>query len=233
MINEINWNLTYLISKKRFVCFFFFTLFATNISTAQKKESFEIHQFYKIISFDEKIDFGFIDASIKWIIENNQDHTSTEVSGNDINDYIFQNPGEYEINFQEIERHDEACHHPMFPEKFLIKVASEKLSFDFSKISFSKQLQKGSNIDVIITVPAKVLTKDNRDIKLPVPKVLVSGIGISLNVLPMKNEIILDNNIQLLKYKLSGNIDKETYLMFDFYDFNNQVQTYNLPQKIK
>jgi hypothetical protein len=32
---------------------------------------------------------------------------------------------------------------------------------------------------------------------------------------------------------VSGIINNEAYLMFDFYDFNNEAKTYNLPQKIK
>jgi hypothetical protein len=233
MIDKINWNLTYLISKKRAACFFFFILLTTYKSPAQKRESAETSQFYKVISFDEKIDFGKIDDSVKWIISNSQDNSISEVSGNDINDYIFQNPGDYEINFKETKKHDEVCHHAMFPEKFRIKVAAVKLSYDFSQITFSKKLQKGSNTDLIVTVLAKVLTKDNSITKLPAPRMSVSGIGVVLIATPEEKEIVINNKVNFLKYKLSGTIDKETYLMFDFYDFNNQVQTYNLPQFIK
>lgn len=233
MKKEIYQKLSHLILKKRTICFFFFILFTSTNAIAQNKDEFGNNPFYKIIAFEEKIDFGKIDSSAKWIITNIQDNSSSEINGNAINDYIFQNPGEYEINFQESIKHDEVCHHPMFPEKFRIKVAAVKLSFDFSQITFSKKFQKGPNTDLIVTVPTKVLTKDNSVTKLPAPGMSVSGIGIALIATPEEKEIVLNNEVQFLKYKLSGTIDKDTYLMFDFYDFNNQVQTYNLPQFIK
>jgi hypothetical protein len=203
-------------------------------STAQEKTGFESNQYYKVISFGEKIDFDDIDPTITWTISNSKNNIYTTLRGNEINNYVFQQPGEYEINFQENKKHDEGCHHPQFAERFKVKVEPVRMSFDFSKITFSEKIIKGRNYsDLIITVPAKITTKDNSSTKLPAPGMLVAGLGVSCTVEPVENEIIIGNKTQLLKYKLSGIINQETYLMFDFHDFNNQVQTYNLPQVIK
>ncbi|WP_264538186.1 hypothetical protein [Flavobacterium sp. N1736] len=203
-------------------------------SEAQNKINDEIKQFYTVISYGEKVDFGNMDTSIMWTITNSQNNINTTLQGNEINKYVFQEPGEYDINFQENKKHDDDCNHAMFPERFRIKVAPVKLVFDFSKIQFSEKIEKGRNYsDLIITVPATITTKDNSITKLPAPGMSVSGIGVAFTAVPLEKEIILNNKIQLLKYKLSGIVDKETYLMFDFYDFNNQVQTYNLSQIIK
>ncbi len=235
-------NFTYLKilmnSKKRMtkglsVGFLLLLLMGTK-STAQDAAGFQSNQFYKVISFGEKIDFGTIDESVTWTIANSVKNIHATIRGNEINNYSFQEPGEYEINFSENKKHDEECNHPAFAERFKIKVESVRLTFDFSKISFSEQIVRGRNYsDLIITVPAKITTKDNSNTKLPAPTMSVAGLGVSFTVEPVEKEIVIGNKTQLLKYKLSGIVNQETYLMFDFRDFNNQVQTYNLHQVIK
>lgn len=203
-------------------------------SGAQNKINNEIKQFYTVISFGEKVDFGTMDTSIMWTITNAENNINITLQGNEINTYVFLQPGEYDINFQENKKHDDDCNHPMFPERFRIKVTPVKLSFDFSKITFSEKIERGRNYsNLIISVPVTITSKDNSITKLSAPGMSVSGVGAAFRAVPAQNEIILNNKIQLLKYKLSGIVDKETYLMFDFYDFNNQVQTYNLSQIIK
>lgn len=216
------------------MCLVFFSLFINYQSTAQNVMNAESTKFYKVISYDEKIDFGDIDTSVLWNITNSRKNISATLRGNEINNYLFQEPGEYEIKFYENKKHDEDCHHPLLKETFTVKVQPVKLSFDFSKIKFSQKIEQGRIYsDLIITVPAKIAAKDYSITKLPAPGMSVSGLGVSFTTEPQQNEIILNSNIALLKYKISGSVTKETYLMFDFYDFNGGVQTYNLPQIIK
>jgi hypothetical protein len=221
--------------KKHLVYFLLIILFISFKSTAQNNFNLQNQQFYKVISFGEKIEFGDIDSSISWTVSNSKNNINISLRGNEINNYVFDETGEYDIHFQENKKHDEeTCNHPMFAERFRIKVASVKLTFDFSKIQFSQKIEKSrSYSDLIITVPVKITTKDNSVTKLPAPGMSIAGLGVSLTGEPLEKEIVLANKIQLLKYKVSGIINEETYLMFDFYDFNNQAQTYNLPQIIK
>lgn len=231
---EKNASTTSLNLKKQVVSLFIFILLIGYTSEAQNQIGFESNQYYKVISFGEKIDFGNVDQTITWTISNAKNNSYTTLRGSEINDYVFQEPGEYEINFQENKKHDEECHHPQFAERFKVKVASVGVSFDFSKITFSEKITRGRNYsDLIITVPAKISTKDNSITKLPAPGMSVAGLGVSFTAEPIEKEIVIGNKTQLLKYKLSGIVNQETYLMFDFYDFNNQVQTYNLHQVIK
>lgn len=219
---------------KKQVFFLFFILLISSKSLAQLQNNIQAGQFYKIISFDEKIDFGEIDSSVLWTIINTQRNTSVTLHGNAINDYIFHETGEYEIRFNENIKHSEACNHPLFAEKFLIKVQPLKLSFDFSGITFSQKLQKNvAYTDLIVTVPVEIALQNNPAEKVPCPEMSITGIGVSLSAKSLNDTIVLSNRKQLLKYKVSGKIEKETFLMFDFYDFNNQAHTYNLSQKIK
>ncbi|WJS94591.1 hypothetical protein NYQ10_21145 [Flavobacterium johnsoniae] len=220
--------------KLQTVFLLFFVLVGSFKSVAQNIGSTDSNQYFKIISFGEKIDFENIDQTITWTVSNAKNNIYTTLRGNEINDYVFQEPGEYEINFQENKPHDEECHHPQFAERFKIKVEPVRMSFDFSKITFSEKIERGRNYtDLIITVPAEITTKDNSITKLSVPKMSVAGLGVSFTVEALEKEIVIGNKTQLLKYKLSGVVNQETYLMFDFYDFNNQAQTFNFHQIIK
>lgn len=221
-------------NKKLLIYFLLSSLFFSYKSTAQSNYSLPTEQFYKTISFGEKIDFGNIDSAVTWTITNSKSNISAAMRGSEINSYQFKEPGVYDINFQENKKHDGECDHAMFAERFRVKVQPVKLSFDFSKIKFSEKLERGKNYsDLIISVPAEVISKDNSIEKLPAPQMSVAGIGVLLAVEPFEKEIFVNNKIQILKYKVSGIINNEAYLMFDFYDFNNEASTYNLPQKIK
>ena len=110
-------------------CILFFVLI--NVPFGVKGQSKE---FYKVISFDEKINFGDVDASAKWTINNPEAKIFTSLSGKQINEYVFQQTGNYEIQFLETKKHSEECNHPMFPDKITVKVSPVKLIFNFSKI---------------------------------------------------------------------------------------------------
>lgn len=234
MITENYWKFIYLNVKKQFLCFLVFAFMVSFKAEAQNEFNAKTDPYYKVISFDEKVDFGIIDASVTWTITNLKTNRSKTLYGNEINNYQFQEPGDYQINFQENKVHNESCNHSLFPEKFSIKVTPVKIAFDFSKIEFSEKLQKGINYaNLILSIPIKITTKENSIKKITAPSLAVSGIGVLLTAKPIENEIILNNQIHLLKYKVSGIIEKDTYLMFDFYDLNNHAQTYNLSQIIK
>ncbi|GAA4766428.1 MULTISPECIES: hypothetical protein [Flavobacterium] len=209
-------------------CFLFFVLTITSFCAgAQNKE------FYKEISFDEKINFGNVDSSTKWTISNSEAKVFASLSGKQINDYVFSQTGEYEIQFQETKKHSDECSHPAFADKMIIKVNSVKMIFNFSQIAFSDKIHRGRNYeDLIISVPVTISIKDNTIEKLSAPGLLIAGIGVSMTAKPINENIEIKNGVQILKYKVSGLVNTESYLMFDFIDFNGQVQTYNLPQII-
>jgi len=214
-------------------------IWISSITIAQNKVNagnynfIENKKIYKMISFGDKIDFGNIDAAVRWTIINSKQGINLTLSGNQINNYSFDEPGEYEILFLETKGLNDECSHAMFPAKMIIQVSPVKLSFDFSKIKLSEKLVKGKNYtDLIITVPTKITVKDNSIATLLTPGMTISGVGVSLVAVALNSDVTVKDGIQLLKYKVSGLINKDTYVMFDFYDFSNQVQTYNLSQII-
>lgn len=206
----------------------------TNFFAGTESNLNEKQQFYKVISFGEKIDFGNVENTASWTITNTKESIVVNLKGTKINTYIFEKPGIYEIKFSENKMHkSDECQHPMFSENMIVKVNSVKMIFDFSKIQFSEKIQKGKNYDnLIITVPVNIIIKEKTQAKYKAPSMTISGIGSSLIAKPINDELIIKNGIQLLKYQLSGTVNKETYLMFDFFDLNNEVQTYNLLERI-
>lgn len=220
--------------EKMLICLLLYCLFCLHRSAAQNNERDPYQQFYKTISFGENIDFGDIDESGVWTVANAKKNIYITLRGSEINKYVFSEPGEYKIAFHEIKKSDDECNHPAYPENFIVKVEPVKMSFDFSKISFSDKFQRGRIYsDVIVSVPVEISAKVNSAAALAAPGLFITGLGVALTAEPILKEIAIDNKTKVLKYKISGTINQETYLMFDFYDFNNQAKTYNLPQLIK
>ncbi|MBZ4034254.1 hypothetical protein K6T82_05715 [Flavobacterium sp. 17A] len=213
---------------------FFFCLLISFKITAQNNISNETNPYYKIISFGQKNDFGSFTSTVVWNIRNSKNNSNVTLYGSEINNYVFEEPGEYEINFQDNKKHVGECNHDDFPARFHIKVEPVKIIFDFSKIRFSSKLQANTDYtDLEISVPVTIDTKNNSISKALSPVMSVSGVGASLKAKPVEREIVLTNRNHVFKYRVSGRIDKQTYLMFDFYDLYGQVQTYNHPQLIK
>jgi hypothetical protein len=185
--------------------------------------------FYKTVSFGDQIQFGAVDDDAKWNISNTVDNTVDYIAGNKINEYVFEKPGVYEIQYLENKIHSEnECNHAKFNAKMLINVSPVKMTFDFSKIKFSEKIRVGSSCEgIIISVPVNVTIKENLSFKFSPSEFMVAGIGSDIVAKPISSEVNLNNGTHVLQYKLSGTTTKETYLMFDFIDYNNNVQTYN------
>lgn len=222
--------------------FLFFILTVTSYaSMAQNKinngnfsDSKNSTEYYRIISFGDKIDFGSIEASVRWNITNTTKGIGVILNGSQINDYIFQQSGEYEIQFSETKKQEEECNHPAFPEKIIIRVNPVKLSFDFSKIEFSQKIRRGIYYEnLIVSVPVKSIIQSGVPNQVMAPGLLITGIGVSLLGEPVNERVEIKNGTQVFKYKISGRVDKDTYLMFDFYNLNDEVQSFNLQQIIK
>lgn len=224
-----------------FVLFLFILTLNLKVLGQENKLTNELNSFSsnqkadKVISYNEKIAFGNVESSANWIINFQNNNSKVFLKANEINDYVFQNPGTYEVNFLDNKKHvEQDCNHSQFKEKTIIEVSPVKMTFDFSQISFSESIQKGKNCNgIIISVPINVEMIKESPTKFTVPNVIVAGIGVDLIAEPIEKDVTIINGVQILKYKLSGIVNNETYLMFDFVDYNNQVQTYNLLEIIK
>lgn len=147
--------------------------------------------------------------------------------GNEINNFNFKEPGVYTLFFSDVKKiGPNECVHPKFKDKMLINVTTTEMVFQFSKIKFSDKIRVGKNCDdILMTLPVTINSLSEGG-KVKLSKVNVTGNDVNLIAMPLQEEIIVKNGTYNLSYKLSGTVNKETYLMFDFVDNNNETQTY-------
>lgn len=189
---------------------------------------------FKVISFGEKINFGKIENSIFWTISNIDSNNKSSLIGNEINNYIFETPGTYQITFNENKTILEGeCNHTIFPELMIIKVSPYKMDFDFSTIQFSKKLEAGApieNCQLTIAVYLKSFTNDK--VIFPNGKFVSAGIDTTIEGQLLNNGFTLLPGVNKLVYQLKGNAKAGNLIMFDFFDINGQVQSYYYPTKL-
>lgn len=193
-------------------------------------------QVYKLISFGEKIDFGKIENTSSWTITNTQENLFVSLNGSQINEYIFEKPGIYEISFSENVEHSKGkCNHPPFQEKMIIKVNALKMRFDFSTIKFSKNIIGGKelqNAEVSVDIDFESYKNKNESTIFSNASVSVAGVGANIVGNSSNNNITLTSGRHKIVYQLKGIASKETYIMFDFFDINGQAQSYYYPNKL-
>ena len=213
---------------------FLVLLFASINAIAQKDKmsnelSNDLKKPYKTISYGEKIFFGKIESSATWIVINLKENKTVNLIGDQINDFVFETAGSYEVNFFENkEYNDDTCKHHNFNSKMIVEVSPIKMTFDFSIIKFSQKIQKGQSCDgIVVTVPVNFQTIKESDKVYTIFDFTVAGIGVNLIGKPIEKKIVVKNGIHFIKYQLFGIVKSETYLMFDFVDFNKNIQTYN------
>jgi hypothetical protein len=212
-----------------------FDIVAQNNSTEGKIDfNTDDEQFYKIISFGEKIDFGKFEDTAVWTVANEKENIIKRLKGNEINDFVFVKPGIYEIRFTENKKHlENGCNHPQFNEKTIIKVSALKMKFDFSSITFSEVIVGGKELhDVKIYADLDFVSSNNENISFRKAKVVVVGIGANIIGNASNETFILTPGKNKITYILNGKASKESYIMFDFYDINNKIQSYYYPNKL-
>ena len=160
---------------------------------------------------------------------------SITLIGNEINNFVFKNPGVYQIQFIDTTlKHSESCNHSSIKANMKVFVSPIKIEYDFKNIQFSRNISVGTACDdILVTVPAKIMAKeiDIKNLKIKVPDLTIAGVGCEIKAEPIILEMQLRKGVCFFEYRLSGQLKNSAYLMFDFTDSNNQVQSYN-PTKI-
>ena len=219
---------------KYYLTFVFLSFFLLNSMQLFSQNTNQENNFYKTISFGKTIFFGKIEDSAKWKVFDPVSKNEKHLSGNEINNFKFENVGIYEVTFFETKKFGpQECVHPKFQDKMFINVTPVEMVFDFSKITFSDKIQKGQICDgIIISVPVNCKLKCN-EVSFKIPDVLITGIDVNLIAKPINEVITIKNGIQFITYKLIGIVKSETYLTFDFVDINDVIQAFYQPEIVK
>lgn len=198
------------------------------------------------LSFGDKYSGGYesvITDNDKWTIYSMDHHQQlASGQGSSYSNFIFQEPGNYRITFESAadHQHEEnqaaalTCEHKLMPDAVIVEVSPVKMKYDFSNISFSAPIQSGVPADnVSMNVPVQVEVFNNGSYSFQVLPVKTAGVATTLTAQPTETSpVVLQNGTMMLSYSLSGAVTKSSYVMFDFVDFNGNVQSYSLASKV-
>lgn len=185
------------------------------------------------ISYNEKINLGEVAKEFQFHVTG--EFGNTILTGTEINDYKFANPGKYIIKLV-TEKHleDNKCDHDVLPDSIIVNVSRVKMIFDGSKMTFSSPIRK--NIDtqgIILSIPVSVNTFNHKSTSI-VPKVVNSaGVGTSISGVLLNDVSELKEGTYTFRYRLSGVVTENSYLMFDFMDSNKNIQSFSLKTPVK
>jgi len=152
-----------------------------------------------------------------------------------LNDYVFEQPGQYVIVLQETNMHaDETshgCNHSNLPSEIVVIVRPYRMVFSFEGISYSNVLRGGIDLDgTMLNVPVKIESYLNQEVDISNFYIKSAGVGTTLEGKIVNESNILFPGTHSLSYKLKGTAVKNTYIMFDFFDKEEMLDTYYLPQ---
>lgn len=225
-------------SSQRFIKLILMSFVFGLSAIAQESSQKDIYQQKEIISFGESLSKMTMRVTneFDWkIIEKSSSKTIKTGVGESLKDFVFETPGNYliELSLNENHKHT-ACSHGSGRVDIDLTVSNVKMTFDFSKVKFSSPIRKGQNTqNITMTIPVMVNTFDKSPVSCTLQEVATAGIGTNIVAKPVNKEITLNEGIQELSYRLSGIAQNEAYIMFDFIDYNNQIQSFSLLEPIK
>ncbi len=187
----------------------------------------------KVLSYGDNFSYD-LQANSTWVIKNTSNQAILGSGKGSISNFNFQIPGDYLVEVSEVISHKQGeCDHGHDPSLISIYVSPHKMSFDFSTIQFIEPII-GGKVYTDLQISIEVTYQNYFDQKVNFTSSTVKSAGIQTTF-----EGILDVNRQNLisgvnnfRYTVSGQATKDTYIMFDFIDINNQVESYSYPTKI-
>lgn len=175
------------------------------------------------------------DRTVKWHIKELASGAVLKNGIGPIRKLLFEVPGTYQIAIEEELSYDPlTCNHPRYPEEITIEVSPFHMEFDFSTVRLSGEIVGGHPVDgQTLSVDVVFSAYGEKNVEYQVQPFKSAGIGTTIIGIPTQERVTLKPGVNTLTYRLSGQAHRDTYIMFDFLDINNQVQVYNVPQKIK
>jgi hypothetical protein len=185
------------------------------------------------ISFGQKIEVPEVDLRSKFMV---LDNNGFELfNGGNINDFVFEKPGNYIIHVNEfIDHNKKTCQHSHLPEKIEVIVSDYHIDFDTSSIKLSEEIIKNKNVNGIkLFVDVIVKTFDGSDFNMNKENIKSAGIGTTIIGSLDKDFYHLSNGKHRICYHLEGIANQESYIMFDFLEPNGNIQAIALSKPIK
>jgi len=196
-----------------------------------------------VMTFKEQLDY-FLDSGMVWKIKD-ENGILMERGIGPISGKFFSKPGWYTLDLTQplnfgvglfsssgIQINHNSCNHSPFPDILNVLVSESYFKFDFSSVEFSKPLSGGSVEGIIVTVKADYDHFQSKELDPKKLKILASGVGAQVIGELLVSNSIIKKGENILRYKLSGTFQKNTYIQLDFYDTNQQIQSYHHTTKL-
>jgi hypothetical protein len=196
-----------------------------------------------LISFKDQFDY-FLDSGMVWKIKDENGSLMERGTG-PISGIFFSKPGWYTIDLSQplnlgaglfssdgLQINHDSCNHSPFPDILHVLVSESHLKFDFSSLKFSSPLSGGSVDGIIVTIKANYDHFYNKELDPKKLIILASGIGAFVKGELQMPTTVIQKGENILRYKLSGTFQKNTYIQLDFYDTNQQIQSYHHTSKL-
>jgi len=207
--------------------------FKDGISDENKINSYSIK--YLTITFIDTLNF-ILDPDMVWKLVDENNNMTMNGKGS-ISQLIISTPGKYVIDLiqpkkfggifsSDLMNHD-TCNHSPFPDKIEIVVSPIYLKFDFASIRFSQSLSSIHLKDVKLDIEAWFDHYEESDFVLPPLRISSAGVEAEVDgTLVQQTESLKKGKINLT-YHLNGSFKKGSYIMLDFHDINNLIQSYS------
>lgn len=193
---------------------------------------FGFGQSHLAISYNESLPIKNIEESTIFTISS--DFGTTTLKGSQIYSYKFKKPGIYTIKVNQNAIHDDTCSHNALPSQIIVDVSRIRMKFDGSKLNFSSPIRKNAEtLGIVLSVPVTIDTYDDKPILMDFTPVKSAGLDTSITATLSEKFRQLPPGKHLIFYALSGVVNENSYLMFDFIDANGKVQSVPLQTPIE
>jgi hypothetical protein len=192
-----------------------------------------------VISFDETLDLSIFNTphfqNVTWTIVGIDDiNYSKKGKGAELKSIKFNKPGQYVIGLKEVSSqsdvHVQGCNHSNFPQEIHLTVLPYRVTFNFDGVVFSKPINGGKELEsILLTVPAKVECYNKSSVDVTSFYTVSAGVGATITGKIINGIDALAAGEYMFTYALKGSAQKNTYIMFDFFNGEKMLSTYYLP----
>lgn len=187
----------------------------------------------KIIPYGSTLDMGMLKPETTWEIEDNSGIIASG-SGNSLNEYVFNVPGNYQVNIHEnLVIEPGSCAHNTCPDMISLKVSNVRMTYHYDEVAFTDSIRVGLSTEGITMLVPVTIERYNPflPISFSETEVRTAGVGTEISA-HLDPATTLREGKQTLAYHLSGKASMPAYIMFDFVDVNGMVQAYSMTHPI-
>jgi hypothetical protein len=178
-----------------------------------------------------------VDANTSWRITKIPEGKVISAGwGESLYNFHFSTPGSYFVDFAEdrVKHNAGTCEHSQGPDRIRVNVGAARMEFDLDGLKFTHPIIGGKPTeDIMLRVPVEVRVHEGAAVEYKVPEVRSAGIGTTIVARPVLPVMVLSSGRTVMEYKLSGQAERGSYIMFDLVDINGRVIGYPYKDMIR